>query len=64
MTLEKYINENITENKDSAFYNEEFCNLILDYIGSYVGSIEDFKQIDIQYLKDNGYEPADFFECE
>lgn len=64
MTLEKYINENITKNKDSIFYNEEFCNLVLNYIGSYVGGIEDFKQIDIQFLEDNGYDPIDFFEYE
>ena len=64
MTLEKHINENITKNKDSIFYNEEFCNLVLNYIGSYVGGIEDFKQIDIQFLEDNGYDPIDFFEYE
>lgn len=62
MTLEKYINDNINMSKNDIYYNESFCNITLDYIGSYVGGIEDLKQIDIDYLKNNGYEPNDFIQ--
>lgn len=58
MNLKKYINENIGEEKSHKYYNERFCNLVLDYLGSY----ENFIDIDKQYLKENGYDESDFIE--
>lgn len=32
--MAEYINNNINMEKDDDFYNESFCNLVLDYLGS------------------------------
>lgn len=58
--LEEYMNKNNNTNKDSIYYNESFCNLTIDYLGSY----EFFTVEDVEYLKLNGYVEEDFTEIE
>lgn len=60
MTLEKYINKNIEEDESSIYYNESFCNLVLEYLGSY----EIFSKEDEIYLNNKGYSKDDFIEDE
>ena len=60
MNLENYIKNNISYKKGDEFYNESFCSLVLDYLGSY----EDFSEEDKEYLLKNGYEESDFLEDE
>lgn len=52
-TLEAYIRDNIEEN--DKFYNESFCNLIMDYM-----SMRDLREQDLYFLEKNGYSLADF----
>ncbi|MBP3928735.1 MAG: hypothetical protein J6D47_04065 [Peptostreptococcaceae bacterium] len=54
--LETYIRKNIDMDKSNIYYNESFCNLVLDYLGSK----GEFTQQDIKFLVNNGYSEADF----
>ena len=56
-TLEKYINDNI--DKNDKFYNESFCNIVYDYIGSYGLTLND-----VYFLHKNNYDMYDFLEEE
>lgn len=59
--LKSFIEENIDYEKDHMFYNESFCNLVFDYLGSM--GYEITKQ-DEEYLRANGYSVEDFEEDE
>lgn len=54
--LETYIRKNINMKKSNIYYNETFCNLVFDYLGSK----GDFTQKDIDFLISNGYSETDF----
>lgn len=53
--LKKYIEENVDKNKEDKYYNESFCNLVLDYIGSF-----ELTKEDVEFLKLNNYDVEDF----
>lgn len=59
--LKSFVEGNINYEKDHMFYNESFCNLVFDYLGSM--GCEITKQ-DEEYLKVNGYSIEDFKEDE
>lgn len=54
--MDEYINNNINMGKDDDFYNESFCNLVLDYLGSK----GEFSKEDEIFLNENGYDVEDF----
>lgn len=56
VNLKTYIEYNITEKPDSPYYNENFCNLVLDYFGSK----GEFSEKDILYLHYIGHHEDDF----
>ena len=55
MNLKKYMNENMIFKKEHNFYNEYFCNIVLDYISCYELTLSDIK-----YLNLNNYSMYDF----
>ena len=54
--LEAYIRKNINMKESDMYYNESFCSLVLDYLGSK----GEFTDKDIKFLINNGYSEADF----
>ena len=56
--LETHIGKNIDMEKSNIYYNESFCNLVLDYLGS----VGEFTQQDIKFLVNNGYSETDFIK--
>lgn len=56
--LETHIRKNIDMEKSNIYYNESFCNLVLDYLGS----VGEFTQQDIKFLVNNGYSETDFIK--
>ena len=59
MGLREYMNNINDINKDSIYYNEGFCNIVLDYLSS----CDPLKQ-DCEFLKENGYCISDFLDEE
>lgn len=55
-SLRKYINCNLTKGKEDPYYNESFCNIT----GDYLGSKGEFSEDDVLFLKENEYSPSDF----
>ena len=55
-SLKDYIESNISVEKSSDYYNESFCNLVFDYIGS----MGELTKEDIKYLNKNEYDVSDF----
>ena len=58
--LEAYIRKNIKRKESDMYYNESFCNLVLDYLGSK----GEFTDKDIKFLINNGYSEADFINID
>lgn len=56
-SLRSFIEENIDYEKEHIFYNESFCNLTFDYLGSMGYEIT---KEDEKYLKECGYSVGDF----
>ena len=56
--LETHIRKNVDMEKSNIYYNESFCNLVLDYLGS----VGEFTQQDIKFLVNNGYSETDFIK--
>lgn len=59
-SLELYIQKNIDTPESSPYYNECFCNITLDYLGSR----GEFSKEDIEYLNIRGYQVEDFIDEE
>lgn len=58
--LEAYIRKNINRKESDIYYNESFCNLVFDYLGSK----GEFTDKDIKFLINNGYSEADFINID
>ena len=58
--LEAYIRKNIKRKESDMYYNESFCNLVLDYLDSK----GEFTDKDIKFLINNGYSEADFINID
>lgn len=56
-SLREHIKNNIDIDEDDIYYNESFCNITQDYLGSK----GEFSMDDILYLKENEYRPEDFY---
>lgn len=56
-SLREYIKNNIDMDESDIYYNESFCNIVFDYLGSK----GEFSSEDILYLKENNYSPEDFY---
>lgn len=50
----------INLNKSNPYYGEEFCSIVLDYIGSV--SVEGLTDDDLKVLEENQYTLSDFME--
>ena len=64
-TLKEYVENNVKTNKDSHYYDENFCWACQ----SYYGSKGEFSEADIEYMRLNGISPRDIdckeeFKCE
>ena len=58
-TLRHEVNK-IEINKDNVYYNESFCHVVYDYLGS--KGIENLTEDDLLVLKENDYDIGDFID--
>lgn len=56
--LKGYIEKNIDKEINDIFYNESFCNLVLEYLSL----VNEFSSDDVNYLTLNGYNLEEFME--
>ena len=57
MNLRVYMQYNNKLDKDNIYYNETFCNVVLDYLGSCEPTKED-----CMFLNENDYSIEDFLQ--
>lgn len=57
MSLKRYMKENMIFKSEHDYYNESFCNIVLDYISCYELTLNDIK-----FLNLNKYSMYDFID--